>query len=98
MHSRPNIDLHARRPIHKFVKANICIDQTFVKAYIRRMSKRTFSFDRFFQTLGDNTRLRLLNLMGEQEICACYFIEELSQPQPKISTHLADRRNAAILA
>jgi len=62
------------------------------------MSKRTFSFDRFFQALGDNTRLRLLNLMGEQEICVCYFIEVLGQPQPKISRHLAYLRNAGIVA
>ena len=49
----------------------------------------TFNVERFFQALGDNTRLRLLNLMGDQEICVCYFVEILGQAQPKISRHLA---------
>lgn len=54
--------------------------------------------ERFFQALGDRTRLRLLNLMGEQEICVCYFVEMLGQPQPKISRHLAYLRNAGLVA
>jgi ArsR family transcriptional regulator, arsenate/arsenite/antimonite-responsive transcriptional repressor len=53
--------------------------------------------ERFFQALGDNTRLRLLNLMGEQEVCVCYFVEILGQPQPKISRHLAYLRSAGIV-
>ena len=60
--------------------------------------KRSFNFERFFQALGDNTRLRLLNLMGEQEICVCYFVEILGQLQPKISRHLAYLRSAGIVA
>lgn len=58
---------------------------------------KTFDMERFFQALGDNTRLRLLNLMGDQEICVCYFVEILEQPQPKISRHLAYLRNAGIV-
>jgi ArsR family transcriptional regulator len=60
--------------------------------------KLTFDLERFFQALGDTTRLRLLNLMGEQETCVCYFVEILDQPQPKISRHLAYLRSAGIVA
>jgi ArsR family transcriptional regulator len=56
-----------------------------------------FNMERFFQALGDNTRLRLLNLMGDQEICVCYFVEILGQGQPKISRHLAYLRSAGIV-
>ena len=56
--------------------------------------QKTFDIERFFQALGDN---RLLNLMGDQEICVCYFVEILNQPQPKISRHLAYLRNAGIV-
>ena len=56
-----------------------------------------FNMERFFQALGDNTRLRLLNLMGDQEICVCYFVEILAQGQPKISRHLAYLRRAGIV-
>lgn len=59
--------------------------------------RKAFDLERFFQALGDNTRLRLLNLMGDQEICVCYFVEILNQPQPKISRHLAYLRNAGIV-
>ncbi len=51
----------------------------------------------FFQALADNTRLRLLNLIGDQEICVCYLVEILAQPQPKISRHLAYLRSAGIV-
>ena len=56
-----------------------------------------FNVERFFQALGDNTRLRLLSLMGDQEICVCYFVEILGQAQPKISRHLAYLRSAGIV-
>jgi ArsR family transcriptional regulator len=61
---------------------------------------RTQQFDlpRFFQALGDTTRLRLLNLMGEQEVCVCYFVEILGAPQPKISRHLAYLRKAGVVS
>jgi ArsR family transcriptional regulator, arsenate/arsenite/antimonite-responsive transcriptional repressor len=59
--------------------------------------QKAFNIERFFQALGDNTRLRLLNLMGTQEICVCYFVEILQQPQPKISRHLAYLRSAGIV-
>lgn len=62
------------------------------------MAKQSFNVERFFQALGDGTRLRLLNLMGEQEICVCYFVEILGGPQPKISRHLAYLRSAGIVA
>lgn len=59
---------------------------------------KQFDLPRFFQALGDRTRLRLLNLMGEQEVCVCYFVEILGVPQPKISRHLAYLRNAGIVS
>jgi ArsR family transcriptional regulator len=57
-----------------------------------------FDMERFYQALGDGTRLRLLNLMGDQELCVCYFVEILGQPQPKISRHLAYLRSAGMVA
>ncbi len=59
---------------------------------------QAYNVERFFQALGDKTRLRLLNLMGDQEICVCYFVEILGGPQPKISRHLAYLRSAGIVA
>jgi ArsR family transcriptional regulator, arsenate/arsenite/antimonite-responsive transcriptional repressor len=56
------------------------------------------SLDRLFRALGDPTRLRLLNLMAEQEVCVCYFTEVIGAPQPKISRHLAYLRQSGIVA
>lgn len=49
-----------------------------------------------FQALGDPTRLRLLNLLAAGEICVCYFIDVLDDPQPKISRHLAYLRRSGL--
>jgi ArsR family transcriptional regulator, arsenate/arsenite/antimonite-responsive transcriptional repressor len=59
----------------------------------------TAEMERLFQGLADRTRLRLLNLMGDQEVCVCYFVEILDLPQPTISRHLAYlRRTGLVLA
>ncbi len=62
-----------------------------------RQSK-PFALARLFAALADPTRLRLLNLMAEREVCVCYFVEILQQGQPKISRHLAYLRNAGIVS
>lgn len=52
----------------------------------------------FFAALSDNTRLRLLNLMSEAEVCVCFFVEVIGTNQPKISRHLAYLRKAGIVS
>jgi ArsR family transcriptional regulator len=63
------------------------------------MSKKARTFDKelFFRALADRTRLRLLNLMGTEEVCVCFFVEILKTNQPKISRHLAYLRRAGIV-
>lgn len=56
-----------------------------------------FDLVHLFQALGNQTRLRLLNLMGRQEICVCDFVRVLEQPQPMISQHLASLRAAGVV-
>ncbi|HXG85898.1 MAG TPA: metalloregulator ArsR/SmtB family transcription factor [Pyrinomonadaceae bacterium] len=51
----------------------------------------------FFMALADKTRLRLLNLMREGEICVCFLVEVLDESQPKISRHLAYLRSAGVV-
>src|SRR5215204_4596119 len=57
----------------------------------------TFDKELFFRALADRTRLRLLSLMGADEICVCFFVEILKTNQPKISRHLAYLRRAGIV-
>lgn len=58
---------------------------------------RFVKLERLFLALADRTRLRLLNLMREGEICVCFFTQVLGESQPKISRHLAYLRNAGIV-
>jgi ArsR family transcriptional regulator len=55
------------------------------------------SLDLLFRALADRTRLRLLNLIADKEICVCYFVDILRISQPKISRHLAYLRRAGIV-
>ncbi len=64
--------------------------------YTPRM-KRSPDLVQFFQALGDPTRLRILNLLGAGDLCVCYFVEILGDPQPKISRHLAYLRRAGVV-
>jgi len=58
---------------------------------------QTVGLEQLFRALADPTRLRLISLMSEQEVCVCYFIEVIGAPQPKISRHLAYLRRAGIV-
>ena len=60
--------------------------------------KKTLALDLLFRALADPTRLRLLNLIADREICVCFFVEILGISQPKISRHLAYLRRAGIVA
>ena len=59
---------------------------------------REFDMELLFRALADRTRLRLLNLMGADEVCVCYFVEVIGTNQPKISRHLAYLRRAGVVA
>jgi len=52
----------------------------------------------FFRSLADRTRLRLINMMGDDEVCVCFFVEILGLSQPVISRHLAYLRRAGLVA
>jgi ArsR family transcriptional regulator, arsenate/arsenite/antimonite-responsive transcriptional repressor len=56
------------------------------------------SLPSLFEALADPTRLRLINLLAQGEICVCYFVAILGEPQPKISRHLAYLRRAGLAA
>ena len=67
-------------------------------ALMAKSKDKPVPLDHFFRALADPTRLRLVHLMSEQEICVCYFIEVIGAPQPKISRHLAYLRRAGLVA
>jgi len=62
------------------------------------MKSKPFNMELFFLALADRTRLRLLSLIGEDEVCVCFFVEVLKTNQPKISRHLAYLRKAGLVS
>ena len=51
-----------------------------------------------FKALADETRLRILNLIGRRELCVCQIVEALGLGQSKVSRHLATLRNAGLVS
>jgi ArsR family transcriptional regulator len=60
--------------------------------------EKDFDIERFFAALADRTRLRLINLIGDDEVCVCFFVEVLGTNQPKISRHLAYLKRAGLVS
>ena len=50
-----------------------------------------------FKTLGDETRLRILNLLSERDVCVCEIVEILQLGQSKVSRHLAALKHAGLV-
>jgi ArsR family transcriptional regulator, arsenate/arsenite/antimonite-responsive transcriptional repressor len=50
-----------------------------------------------FKALADKTRLRILALLGPNEVCVCHIHDSLGLPQPTVSRHLAYLRRVGLV-
>jgi ArsR family transcriptional regulator len=50
-----------------------------------------------YAALADPTRLRILSLLSEDEICVCHLHASLDVPQPTASRHLAYLRKSGLV-
>ena len=50
-----------------------------------------------FKALADKTRLRILALLGNDEVCVCHMHDSLKLPQPTVSRHLAYLRKSGLV-
>ncbi len=50
-----------------------------------------------FKALADKTRLRILALLGNDEVCVCHIHDTLRVPQPTASRHLAYLRRTGLV-
>jgi ArsR family transcriptional regulator len=69
------------------------------------MKRATTSKDRaideletLFKALADKTRLRIVALLGNNEVCVCHIHDSLGLPQPTVSRHLAYLRKSGLVA
>jgi ArsR family transcriptional regulator len=49
------------------------------------------------KALADKTRLRILALLGNNEVCVCHMHDSLGLPQPTVSRHLAYLRRTGLV-
>ncbi len=52
---------------------------------------------KFFNALADETRLRIISLLGGGELCVCDIMGVLNEPQSKVSRHLATLRRTGLV-
>jgi len=50
-----------------------------------------------FKALSDETRLRTLKLLGDEELRVCDIVSALDMVQPKVSFHLRLLKNAGLI-
>ncbi|MGP6147335.1 ArsR/SmtB family transcription factor [Jeotgalibaca sp. A122] len=46
------------------------------------------SYAKVFKVLSDETRLQIMDMLGNEELCACELLEEFSISQPTLSYHM----------
>ena len=51
----------------------------------------------FFSSLGDVTRLKILKVIGDEELCSCEVMAALDLTQPTTSHHLGILERAGVL-
>lgn len=56
-----------------------------------------YKTNKLFRAFSDQTRLRILNLLTQGELCVCEIFRILNLPQPKVSRHLAYLRKTSLV-
>lgn len=51
----------------------------------------------FLKALSDETRLRIMALLFQKEMCVCEICDVIGESQPKVSRHLAKLRDADLV-
>jgi DNA-binding transcriptional ArsR family regulator len=70
---------------------------TELKSRITRNETTFRKLEAFFAALGDATRLKMLKLIGDEELCSCEVMAALELTQPTTSHHLGILERAGIL-
>lgn len=52
------------------------------------MDKSYCDYALLMKALGDETRIRILDMLAEGELCACKILEEFKITQPTLSYHM----------
>jgi ArsR family transcriptional regulator, arsenate/arsenite/antimonite-responsive transcriptional repressor len=61
------------------------------------LQRAALPVDRLFRAFSDRTRLRILHLLTDGEVCVGDVVSVLRLPQPTVSRHLAYLRRAGLV-
>lgn len=51
----------------------------------------------FFRAMGEETRVKIINMLLEEEMCICELIEELDLSQSAVSHHMKNLKHAELV-
>jgi len=69
-----------------------------ISSVVRRMSVSVLGAEAdLFRALAHPFRLQLLELLREEEACVCHLSAYFDKPQPYVSKHLAELRDAGLV-
>ncbi|MGO9644305.1 MAG: ArsR/SmtB family transcription factor [Candidatus Bathyarchaeia archaeon] len=71
---------------------------TQLKSRIDEDDRTIRELELFFAALGDSTRLKILKLMADEELCSCEVMAALDLTQPTTSHHLGILERARLLS
>jgi ArsR family transcriptional regulator len=98
-------ELRVGKRLARYVESGICPAEDASK-YANELkqladeiadSKTADKQSRFFKALADETRLRIVKLLGIREMCVCEVMVALGLTQPTASHHLGLLENAGLV-
>jgi len=69
-----------------------------LKSRIREDDRNIRQLEGFFAALGDATRLKMLKVIADEELCSCEVMAALELTQPTTSHHLGILERAGLLS
>lgn len=100
--SKPKVS----KRLHRLVSSGICACGEDAEKYSKDLRQLAEEISdkasarkqgRFFKALADETRLRILGLLGVREMCVCEVMVALGLTQPTASHHLGLLENAGLV-
>ena len=77
----------------------VCVHEELVKKVHEQMPEEEELYDlaELFKVFGDSTRIRILFVLFEAEVCVCDLAESLNMTQPAISHQLKILKQAKLV-
>ena len=100
--SKPRVS----KRLHRLVSSGICACGEDAEKYSKDLKRLAEDISdktsarkqsRFFKALADETRLRILGLLGVREMCVCEVMVALGLTQPTASHHLRILENIGLV-